>query len=138
MKRMLMLVALVALSLGGGAVASRAADDGPVAHFAQEATLGYYRGSLVEYLDFGPVKLAKGNKVAPIWAFDNGAAAQRNIIDTVPGQRSYTPLWDVVLVTWKAGETARVLKSAAAVRRAAAAGEVTLRKAGIVVNCPVI
>ena len=138
MKRMLLLLALVTLSLGGGAAASRAADEGPVAHFAQEATLGYYRGVVVEYLDFGPVKLAKGNKVAPIWAFANGADGQRNIIDTVPGQRSYTPLWEVVLVTWNSGETARVLKSAAAVRRAVAAGDVTLKKAGIVVNCPVI
>jgi hypothetical protein len=137
-KRLLMLVALAGLSLAGGAAVGAATEEGPVAHFAQETTLGYYRGGLVEYLDFGPVKLARGNKVAPIWAFENGAEGQRNIIDTVPGQRSYTPLWEVVLVTWKSNDRRRVLKSAAAVRRAMAAGEVTLKRAGIVVNCPVV
>jgi hypothetical protein len=110
----------------------------PVKHFPQSATLGFYRGQTVEYLDFGPVKLAAGNKVAPIWAVTNGTSDQVNVIDTVPGQRSYSPLWAVRLVTWKDGVTPRVLKSAAAVRAAAARGDVTIKAAGIVVNCPVI
>ncbi len=70
-------------------------------------TLGFYRGQVVSYFDLGPVKLAKGNKVAPIWAFANGADGQRNVIDTVPGQKGYTPLWAVRLVTWKDGVAPR-------------------------------
>jgi hypothetical protein len=89
-------------------------------------------------LDLGPVKLAAGNKVAPIWAFSNGAAGQLNIIDTVPGRRDYTPLWAVNMVTWRSEAEARVLRSAAAVRRALMAGEVTIARPGIVVNCPVL
>jgi hypothetical protein len=84
------------------------------------------------------VKLAAGNKVAPIWAVTNGADGQVNIIDTVPGRKDYTPLWSVRLVTWKDGATPRVLKSAAAVKKAVAAGEVTIKSPGIVVNCPVL
>jgi hypothetical protein len=132
-----LLVPLVAFALLVPAGAGAGGPD-PVVHFEQQATLGFYRGRIVEYLDFGPVKLAAGNKVAPIWAFANGADGQRNIIDTVPGRRDYTPLWDVRMVTWKDGVSARVLRSATAVRQALARGDVTIRDAGVVVNCPVI
>jgi hypothetical protein len=114
------------------------AADGPVKTFSQDVTLGFHRGQVVSYLDFGPVKLARGNKVAPIWAFANGHDGQRNVIDTVPGRRDYTPLWAVRLVTWKSGETPRVLRSAVAIRAAQRAGNVTVRAMPIVVNCPVL
>jgi hypothetical protein len=117
---------------------SAAAADGPVKTFSQDVTLGFYRGQVVSYLDFGPVKLRPGNKVAPIWAFTNGDDGQRNIIDTVPGRKDYTPLWAVRMVTWRAGADARVLRSAAAVRAAQKAGDVTIRAMPIVVNCPVL
>jgi hypothetical protein len=111
----------------------------PVRHFpAQKKTPGFYKGRTVRYLDFGPIKVAAGNKLAPIWAFTNGAAGQRNVIDVVPGDRGYTPLWRVVTATWNDGATRRVLRSANAVRRAAAAGDLTLKRTAIVVNCPVL
>jgi hypothetical protein len=138
MSRLLLpLVATLALLVPAGAGAGGPGPE-PVAHFAQQATLGFYRGRVVEYLDFGPVKLAPGNRVAPIWAFANGADGQRNVIDTVPGRADYTPLWAVRMVTWRDGADARVLRSAVAVRRALARGEVAIRDAGVVVNCPVI
>ena len=114
------------------------AADGPVKTFSQDVALGFYRGHLVSYLDFGPVKLKAGNKTAPIWAFTNGADDQRNVIDTVPGRSDSTPLWAVRMVTWKSGQNARVLRSATAVARAQRAGEVTIRPMPIVVNCPVL
>jgi hypothetical protein len=115
-----------------------AAADGPVKTFPQDVVLGFYRGQVVSYLDFGPVKLARGNKVAPIWAFSNGHENQRNVVDTVPGRRDYTPLWAVNVVTWKAGESPRVLRSAAAIRAARKAGDVTIEPMPLVVNCPVL
>jgi hypothetical protein len=115
-----------------------AAADGPVKTFPQDVTLGFYRGQLISYLDFGPVTLRPGNKVAPIWVVTNGPDAQRNVIDTVPGRRDYTPLWGVRMVTWRSGASARVLRSAAAVRSAQRAGDVTVKAAPIVVNCPVL
>jgi hypothetical protein len=76
--------------------------------------------------------------VAPIWAFTNGHDDQRNVIDTVPGRSDYTPLWAVRMVTWKEGVTPRLLRSAASVQAALRAGEVTVKSAPIVVNCPVL
>jgi hypothetical protein len=137
MKRLLVLggaVALVAVVLALPALAA----DGPVKTFSQDVTLGFYRGQVVSYLDFGPVKLKSGNTTAPIWAFTNGDDGQRNIIDTVPGRKDYTPLWAVRLVTWTDGADVRVLRSAAAVARAQRAGDVSIKAMPIVVNCPVL
>jgi hypothetical protein len=120
------------------AAAPGLAADGPVKQFPQTVTLGFYRGQVVSYLDFGPVKLARGNKVAPIWVVTNGVESQRNVIDTVPGRGDYTPLWAVRMVTWKDGVTARVLRSRAAVEAAMRAGDVTVMAAPVVVNCPVL
>jgi hypothetical protein len=137
--------ALVLAACMAAAVAvPAAAQEGPeglsprVTHFAQAQTLGFYRGKTVEYLDLGMVKLRGGNKLAPIWAFTNGAPGQFNIIDTVPGQRAYTPLWSVRLVTWKSGVTPRLLRSRRAVEGAARAGQATVKAMPIVVNCPVL
>ncbi|HEU0245455.1 MAG TPA: hypothetical protein VFR38_00035 [Gaiellaceae bacterium] len=137
MRKALVVAAVVATAIIASALPALAAD-GPVKTFSQDVTLGFYRGQVVSYLDFGPVKLKPGNKTAPIWAFTNGDEGQRNVIDTVPGQKSYTPLWAVRLVTWKAGADARVLRSATAVRAAQKAGDVTVKAMPIVVNCPVL
>jgi hypothetical protein len=109
----------------------------PVLGFGQRQTLGFYRTKLVQYFDFGAIKLARGNKVAPIWAVTNGTSDQHNVIDVAPGDRGYTPLWQVSMVTWKDGTTPRTLTSATAVRRALAAGEATVKRTSTVVNCPV-
>jgi hypothetical protein len=114
------------------------AADGPVRTHSQNVTLGFYRGQVVSYLDFGPVKLRPGNKTAPIWAFTNGHQNQRNVIDTVPGRNNYSPLWAVRMVTWRDGANVRILRSAAAVSRAQRAGELTIRAMPVVVNCPVL
>jgi hypothetical protein len=137
MKRFFVSAAAAALATVALALPALAAD-GPVKTFSQDVTLGFYRGKVVSYLDFGPVKLKAGNKTAPIWAFTNGDDGQRNIIDTVPGRKDYSPLWAVRLVTWKAGAEVRVLRSASAVARAQRAGELTVRAMPIVVNCPVL
>jgi hypothetical protein len=104
----------------------------------QPVTLGFFHGQTVGYFDFGPIKLKRGNKLAPIWTFTNGADGQRNIIDTVPGRRDYSPLWRVSKVTWKEGATPRRLTSAAAVKAADQAGEITIARTATVVNCPVL
>jgi hypothetical protein len=120
------------------AAAPGLAADGPVRQFSQNVTLGFYRGQVVSYFDFGPIKLTRGNKVAPIWVVTNGVDTQRNVIDTVPGRADYTPLWAVRMVTWKDGVTPHVLRSKAAVQAALRAGQVTVSAAPVVVNCPVL
>ena len=137
MKKVLVVLAAVACAAIAFALPAIAAD-GPVRTFSQDVTLGFYRGQVISYLDFGPVRVKAGNKVAPIWAFTNGDEGQRNIIDTVPGRKDYTPLWAVRMVTWRDGANVRVLRSAAAVRAAQKGGDVTVAAAPIVVNCPVL
>ncbi len=136
MRRIAVLLSIVAVS--AIAALPAVAADGPVKQFPQSVTLGFYRGQVVSYLDFGPVKLTRGNRVAPIWVVTNGVEEQRNIIDTVPGRRDYTPLWAVRMVTWKGGASPRVLRSKSAVDAAVRAGRVTVRAMPIVVNCPVL
>jgi hypothetical protein len=119
----------------------------PVLGFGQAISRGFHRGEYVGYLDEGPIQPAKdsaGNylsDVDPLWAVTNGAARQRNIIDNVPGLNSpddYTPLWQVVEVTWVPGARPFVLKSAAAVDSAVRDGLVVVRTTDTVVNCPVL
>jgi len=59
--------------------------------------------------------------------------------DTIaPGQTSYPPLWAITKVTWKPSATPRLLTSYAAIEQAEAAGQVTLTKTTLVVNCPLV
>jgi len=131
---------LVVLLAALGAIAAPAAAAGPIQHYLskQKVVVGFYRGARVEYLDLGPVKLAPGNKVAPIWTIKNGTKDQGNVIDTVPGRSDYTPLWRVNVVTFKPGMTALTLRSAAEIKAAVAHGDVTVKTTATVVNCPVI
>jgi hypothetical protein len=114
------------------------AAESPVRQFPQTVMLGFYRGEVISYLDFGPVKLSRGNKVAPIWVVTNGVDAPRNVVDTVPGRADYTPLRAVRMVTRKDGVAPRVLRSKAAVQAALRAGQVNVAAAPVVVNCPVL
>lgn len=104
----------------------------------QPVVQGFFKGQRIGYFDYGSIQLRPGNKVAPIWSVTNGAAGQHKIVDVVPGEPGYTPLWRVVEVTWASGKKPRLLKSAADVQRAKAAGDVTLKTTATIVNCPVL
>jgi hypothetical protein len=51
---------------------------------------------------------------------------------------NYSPLWQVSLVSWNSGRQARALTSQNDVLKAAAAGDVTIQKTPIIVECSVI
>jgi hypothetical protein len=51
---------------------------------------------------------------------------------------NYSPLWQVNLVTWNPGVQGRVLTSQTDITNAASAGEVTIQKTPIIVECSVI
>lgn len=51
---------------------------------------------------------------------------------------AYSPLWQLVEVTWRPGQTPRTLKSEEEVLAAAASGAVTLTATRVVLNCPII
>ena len=123
------ITALAAAAVAVAAFSETAVASPAAAHVAvakKPITSGFYRGRTIRYYDFGPIKLQPGNKIAPIWAVTNGVGGQHNIVDTVPGQASYTPLWRVNRVTFKPGATRRVLRSRADVEAARRRGEVTV------------
>ena len=83
--------------------------------------------------------------LAPVYVFTNGyggdgpmgpLGGQGDIFDFAPGDPKYSPLRDITLVTWMDGKPARVLKSVAELQDAIGGGEVSTKKAGVVVNMP--
>jgi hypothetical protein len=92
---------------------------------------------VISYLDLGPVKLARGNKVEPIWALTNGHEGQRNVVDTVPGMRDYTPLGrpDGHLALGRVAARASV---GGGDSRRSEIRDVTIASGPVVVNCPVL
>ena len=112
----------------------------PVLGFGQTRITGFSVGHPIHYYDLGPVKVAPGNAVTPLYTVSNGVSGQHNVTgDTVAvGQTLYPPLWSIWEVTWKAGARKRLLTSFAAIQKARAAGDVTVAKTSLVVNCPVV
>lgn len=82
--------------------------------------------------------------LANLYLFMNGVAGpnpfdfQPNVIDSIPGDPGYSPLWLHTFVKWNDGATARELKSEKEILDAEDAGELTLEKTELVINCPVI
>jgi hypothetical protein len=135
-------LAAAALAAAAASQSALAAPTSRAVHVAparkQVAVAGFFRGKPITYFNFGPIKLRPGNKLAPLWAVTNGVAGQQNIVDTVPGQAGYSPLWAVRRVTFKAGVKPRLLISKANVFAAVKAGDATIVRTATVVNCPVL
>jgi hypothetical protein len=126
------LIPVLAVLAASSAVAANAMAAGG----KKAITPGFYRGTTIGYFDFGPIKLKPGNKLAPLWTVTNPATGQHNVVDTVPGQAAYSPLWQINKVTFKDGVTPYLLKSKADVDAAVAKGDVTVMPTSVVVNCP--
>jgi hypothetical protein len=110
----------------------------PLLGFGQTQHAGFARGRTIHYYELGLVKVAPGNEVLPIWTFTNGVGGQRNIADVVPGTTAYPPLWGVVEVTWTAGAERSLVRSFEQLQQARKAGDVTLKRTTMVVNCPFV
>jgi len=61
---------------------------------------------------------------------------------TPPGgsavDEGYSPIWELMGVTWQAGHTPRELRSEDEVLKAQQAGEVVIAPLNVIVNCPVV
>ena len=85
---------------------------------------------------------APGALLARVYVFHNGVRGrgpfgfQPDVFDAPAGTEGYRPLRAVHLVRWRNEGAARELRSAAEVRVAEAAGEITVERPGIVVNMP--
>jgi hypothetical protein len=106
--------------------------------FGQTRHAGFAKNQVIHYYELGVVKVAAGNEILPIWTFTNGVEGQRNIADVVPGKTAYPPLWAVVEVTWTSGAEPRLVRSFEQLQQARKAGDVTLKKTSMVVNCPFV
>jgi hypothetical protein len=82
--------------------------------------------------------------LAHVYVFANGMKDggplkfQGDVFDNLPGTPGYSPLRRIMLVTWNDRVRPRVLKSIAAVKDAEAAGELTIKDSGVVVNIPLL
>jgi len=113
----------------------------PVLGFGQKKVAGFSGGRVIHYYDLGPVKAAAGNAVVPLYTVTNPVGPQQHNItkDTLAaGQTKYPPLWGIIKVTFKSGVAPHLLTSYAQIAKAKAAGEITITKTGLVVNCPVV
>lgn len=94
---------------------------------------------------FAPA-LAKSpdSSLAQIYIFKNGVKGtgilgfQPNVVDSIPGDSKYSPLWRVNFVEWKDQSTATVLGSDDDIQNAASQGKVTITQSKVVVNCPIV
>jgi hypothetical protein len=80
--------------------------------------------------------------LADVYVFENGITGkgplgfQPDVFNNPLGTEGYSPLRQIVLVKWADGAKVSELKSAAEIQKAAADGQVTTSKPGVVVNMP--
>ncbi|MFZ0829793.1 MAG: hypothetical protein WAN40_01500 [Thermoplasmata archaeon] len=97
--------------------------------------LGWYRNQSIVYDNYG----LNSNITAPILAFFEAAspntsvAGQRNVIDSLPGQPSYSDFWLVYKVLVPAGYVANTIRSF----EAAVVSQYLIEATNLIVNCPV-
>ena len=104
--------------------------------------IGNYSGFPVNY----DPKLTKSQDVGNIWIFKNGVKGpgflgyQASVVDSIPGDPGYTPLWKVNIVEWKTGNgiTPTILGSDDAIAAAASKNQITITPTNVVVNEPIL
>ncbi len=124
-------------------------DGKDVFYITTEASDSTIASALAKFTNF-PVTFAPALAKAPassqanIYAFKNGIVGggvlgfQPNVVDSIPGETAYSPLWKVNLVEWKDATTATVLGSEKDIMDAFNAGKIIITPTTIVVNCPII
>jgi hypothetical protein len=78
-------------------------------------------------------------KGAPDQYFVQGPAAkgQLSVFGSEPGESNYNPLWDEIIVTWKAGQKPVLLVRDDQIDALAKKGELTMKEAHVVLNAPI-
>jgi len=109
---------------------------------AMKDQIGNFTGSPVNYA----ANLTQSQDIGNLWIFKNGVKGpgfmgfQASVVDSIPGDPHYTPLWKVSLVEWKTtgGTTPTILGSDDAIAQAASKGQITITPTKVVVNCPIL
>ena len=89
------------------------------------------------HVNFAPV--LKSVKGAPEQYFVSGraAAGQLAVFGSEPGEASYNPLWDELVVTWNPGVTPVLLVKDDQITQLAKAGKLKINDPHIVLNAPI-
>jgi hypothetical protein len=139
-------IVVVATAAGGGVPL------GPVSHASQPTYLGYYDGHKDTFLATDTSSKAqaaamhinysatiRGAKGATRQFFIEGKAApgQLSVFGSEPGEADYNPLWDEIVVTWKAGVTPVLLIKDDQIDSLMKAGKLTEKDVNIVLNAPI-
>ncbi|MGZ4108653.1 MAG: DUF7482 domain-containing protein [Actinomycetota bacterium] len=66
------------------------------------------------------------------------ASGQLTVFGSEPGETSYTPFWDLIIVRWKPGVTPVLLEVDDQINKLAAHGKLTLHQTSIITNAPII
>lgn len=94
-------------------------------------------------VNFEP-NLTKSQDLGNLWIFKNGVKGsgfmgyQASVVDSIPGDPGYTPLWKVSTVEWKKTATPTILGSDDAIAAAASKNQITITPTKAVVNCPIL
>jgi hypothetical protein len=160
------IVGLLVLAAAAVAGTARSSESAPTAGKTPPRIGGYYDGKQVFYLltDVSARKdardLSRATKfpvafsprigrvpesaLAKLYLFTNGVSGpnpfgfQANVIDSVPGQAKYSPLWRVYAVTWTNGAAPRLLRSERQILHARAGGDRQVKRTALVKNSPVL
>jgi hypothetical protein len=102
--------------------------------------IGNFTGSPVNY----EPNLTKSQDIGQLWIFKNGVKGpglmgfQTNVLNSIPGDPHYTPLWKVNIVEWKTASTPTILGSDDIIANAVKKGQITVTPTNVVINCPVV
>ena len=106
--------------------------------------IGNFTGSPVNY----EPNLTKSQDIGQLWIFKNGVKGsglmgfQTNVLNSIPGDTHYTPLWKVNIVDWKTtgtnATTPTILGSDDIIADAVKKGQITVTPTNVVINCPIV
>ena len=145
-------VACVLLIAATTALAASGLRLGPAKSATEATYLGYYDGHKDTYLvtDVSSKSQAKALginysaelasvKGAPFQYFIQGRAVpgQLAVFGSEPGESDYNPLWDELIVTWKAGVKPVLLFRDDQINGLAKKGELTVRNTHVILNAPI-
>jgi len=126
---------------------------GPAKTISRPAFQGYYDGHKDTYLNTDvsskseaammhvnySARLASIKGLPEIYLVEGKAApGQLAVFGSEPGEKTYSPLWDETILTWKADAKPIVLKSDTQINAVEKKGTLTERSAHVVLNCPII
>src|SRR5450759_3250082 len=124
---------------------------GPMHMISQQAFLGFYDGKKYTYLSTDSSNKAQAAAMhinysaalgsvrgAPAMYLVEGRAAPSQLaaFGSQVGASDYSPLWEEMVVKWKAGATATLLTSDNAILALQKKGKLTVTDSHIILNCP--